>query len=167
MAGVEPRFVPKPRRLRLAWVEEWMSTLAAEMLPYLARHHDVYYVTAGEEIPDAPFAQVLRARRWPVMNLAGFGLSRLVNRLHAEGKIDLALVWASIGFGLGRVPFINLEGTSVWAEIELFAGMFAFSAGSRNVRLVAAGNSNGTTAAPSFSSTVIFAVTVTGAGAAP
>ncbi|HEX5057062.1 MAG TPA: glycosyltransferase family 4 protein, partial [Gammaproteobacteria bacterium] len=28
---------------------------------------------------------------------------------------------ASIGFGLGRVPFINLEGTSVYAEIELFA----------------------------------------------
>jgi glycosyltransferase involved in cell wall biosynthesis len=121
VAGVEPVLVPKPRRLRLAWVEEWMSTLAVEMLPYLARHHDVYYVTAGDEIPDAPFVQVLRARRWPVMNLAGFELSRIVNRLHAEEKIELALVWASIGFGLGHVPFVNLEGTSVWAEIELFA----------------------------------------------
>jgi glycosyltransferase involved in cell wall biosynthesis len=112
---------PMARRLRLAWVEEWMSTLAAEMLPYLARRHDVYYVTAGDEIPDAPFVRVLRARRWRVMNLAGFELSRIVNDLHRDGLIDLALVWASIGFGLGRVPFVNLEGTSVYAEIELFA----------------------------------------------
>ena len=121
MASPAPLTLPQPRRLRLAWVEEWMSSLAAEILPYLARRHDVYYVTAGEAIPDAPFVQVLRARRWPVMNLAGFELSQAVNRLYREGHIDLALVWASIGFGLGRVPFINLEGTSVWAEIELFA----------------------------------------------
>jgi len=121
MASPAAVALPQPRRLRLAWVEEWMSTLAAEMLPYLARRHDVFYVTAGEEVPDAPFAQVLRAHRWPVMNLAGFGLSQIVNGLYRDGRIDLALVWASIGFGLGRVPFINLEGTSVWAEIELFA----------------------------------------------
>jgi glycosyltransferase involved in cell wall biosynthesis len=108
-------------RLRLAWVEEWMSTLAAEMLPYLARHHDVYYVTTGEEVPDAPFIRVIRTPRRPTMNLAGFELSREVNRLYKDGLIDVALVWASIGFGLGKVPFINLEGTSVYAEIELFA----------------------------------------------
>lgn len=108
-------------RLRLAWVEEWMSTLAAEMLPYLAQHHDVYYVTTGEKIPDAPFVRVIRTPRRPSMNLAGFELSREVNRLYREGLIDLALVWASIGFGLGKVPFVNLEGTSVYAEIGLFA----------------------------------------------
>ena len=112
---------PVAPRLRLAWVEEWMSVLAAEVLPYLARRHDVYYVTAGETIPDAEFAGVIRGKRWRYMNLAGFELSRHVNRLHEQGLIDVALVWASIGFGLSRVPFINLEGTSVWAEIELFA----------------------------------------------
>jgi glycosyltransferase involved in cell wall biosynthesis len=108
-------------RLRLAWVEEWMSTLAQEMLPYLAARHEIYYVTAGKEIPRAPFAGVLRARRWRTMNLAGFALSRRVNALYREGRIDGALVWGSIGFGLRGVPFINLEGTSVFAEIELFA----------------------------------------------
>ena len=41
-------------RLRIAWVEEWMSTLAAEILPGLALRHDVTYVTAGEELPAAP-----------------------------------------------------------------------------------------------------------------
>src|SRR5689334_12481422 len=92
------------RRLRLAWVEEWMSVLAERVLPYLARHHDVTYVTAGDAIPNAAFE-----------------LSHRVNQLHRDGLIDLALVWASIGFGLSRVPFINLEGTSVYAEIELFA----------------------------------------------
>src|SRR6266566_5742958 len=111
----------EPRRLRIAWVEEWMSTLAANVLPALARDHDVYYVTAGEEIPQARFAEVIRAKRWSTMNLAGFGLSRRVNQLYRQGLIDMALVWASIGFGLGRVPFINFEGTSVYAEIELFA----------------------------------------------
>jgi len=108
-------------RLRLAWVEEWMSMLAREMLPYLAQRHDIYYVTAGREIPAAPFAGVLRARRWRTMNLAGFELARRVNALYRQRCIDGALVWGSIGFALTRMPFINLEGTSVFAEIELFA----------------------------------------------
>jgi len=112
---------PAGERLRLAWVEEWMSVLAAEVLPYLAQRHDVYYVTAGDAIPDAAFAGVIRGKRWRYMNLAGFELSRHVNRLHRAGLIDVALVWASIGFGLDGVPFVNLEGTSVYAEIELFA----------------------------------------------
>ncbi|HEY3487483.1 MAG TPA: glycosyltransferase family 4 protein [Gammaproteobacteria bacterium] len=110
-----------PPRLRFVWVEEWMSMLAAEVLPYLARHHDVYYVTAGDQIPDAEFVRVVRTKRRPSINLSGFELSREVNRLYRDGLIDVALVWASIGFGIDRVPFINLEGTSVYAEIELFA----------------------------------------------
>ena len=110
-------------RLRIAWVEEWTSTLAREILPDLALRHDVTYVTAGEEQPPAPFVRVIRGRRGRHMNLAGFGLSRQVNRLYAEGRVDLAMVWASIGFGLRRVPFINLEGTSVYAEIGLFASL--------------------------------------------
>ena len=114
---------PAGPRLRIAWVEEWMSTLAREILPDLARRHDVTYVTAGDELPAAGFARVVRGRRGRHMNLAGFGLSRHVNRLYADGRIDLAMVWASIGFGLGRVPFINLEGTSVYAEIGLFASL--------------------------------------------
>jgi glycosyltransferase involved in cell wall biosynthesis len=81
----------------------------------------VYYVSAGDEIPKADFAGVIHAKRYRYMNLAGFELSRAVNKLYREGAIDAALVWASIGFGLGRVPFVNLEGTSVYAEIELFA----------------------------------------------
>jgi glycosyltransferase involved in cell wall biosynthesis len=108
-------------RIRIAWVEEWMSTLAREVLPALAARHEVTYVTTGQEIPDAPFVRVIRGRRLPYMNLAGFELSRHVNRLWREGLIDLAMVWASIGFGLRGVPFINLEGTSVYAEIGLFA----------------------------------------------
>jgi glycosyltransferase involved in cell wall biosynthesis len=112
-------------RLRIAWVEEWMSMLAAEMLPYLARNYEVYYVTTGEEIPDAPFVRVIRTKRRPSMNLSGFELSREVNKLYRDGLIDVVLVWASIGFGLGKVPFINLEGTSVYAEIELFAARVA------------------------------------------
>jgi glycosyltransferase involved in cell wall biosynthesis len=108
-------------RLRLAWVEEWMSALAQEVLPYLAQRHEITYVTAGEEIPDADFVRVIREKRGRHMNVAGFALSRDVNRLYRDGLIDLALVWASIGFALRGVPFINLVGGSVFAEIRLAA----------------------------------------------
>ena len=113
-------------RLRIAWMEEWMSTLAREVLPDLSLKHDITYVTAGEELPDAEFVRVVRGRLWPTMNLAGFELSRRVNRLYRDGQIDLAMVWASIGFALRGVPFINLEGTSVYAEIGLFASRVPF-----------------------------------------
>lgn len=109
------------RPLRIAWVEEWMSTLAREVLPWLSLRHEVTYVTTGDEVPRARFVRVIRGPRRRVMNLAGFDLSRRVNALHRDGLIDLAMVWASIGFGLRGVPFINMEGTSVYAEIGLFA----------------------------------------------
>jgi glycosyltransferase involved in cell wall biosynthesis len=121
---IEPAF--GARRLRLVWVEEWMSMLAGKVLPELAERHHVYYVTAGDEIPQANFVRVIRCKRWRYMNIAGFELSHAVNKLYRDGLIDVALVWASIGFGLGRVPFINLEGTSVYAEIELFASRTPF-----------------------------------------
>ena len=107
-------------RLRIAWVEEWMSSMATALLPELARKHDITYVTAGDAIPKADFHRVVRARRWKWMNVAGFELSRRVNRLYRDGLIDMAVVWASIGFGLRGVPFINLEGGSVYAEILMF-----------------------------------------------
>jgi len=113
---------PADRRpIRIAWVEEWMSTLAREVLPYLSLRHEVTYVTTGDQVPQARFERVIRAPRRDTMNLAGFELSRRVNALYRDGLIDLALVWASIGFGLRGVPFINMEGTSVYAEIGLFA----------------------------------------------
>src|SRR3954451_19634828 len=108
-------------RLRLAWVEEWMSTLGREVLPYLAERHDIVYVTGGEEIPDANFTAVVRGKRWRHINVAGFGLSGHINRLYRDGAIDMALVWASIGFALGKVPFINFIGGSVYSEIRLSA----------------------------------------------
>src|SRR3989442_15234084 len=103
---------PAGPRLRIAWVEEWMSTLAAEILPGLADRHDVTYVTAGEELPAAPFVRVVRGRRRRHMNLAGFGLSKQVNRLYDDGLIDLAMGWGSIGVRLRRVPVLHLRGTA-------------------------------------------------------
>ncbi|MGH9748395.1 MAG: glycosyltransferase family 4 protein [Candidatus Polarisedimenticolia bacterium] len=98
-----------------------MSTLAREVLPHLARRHDVTYVTAGDTIPDADFVRVIRCRRYHHMNLAGFALSRQVDRLHARGLIDLAVVWGSVAFALRRTPFVSFEGTSVYAQIGRFA----------------------------------------------
>lgn len=122
-----------PSRLRIAWVEEWMSSLAAHVLPYLASRHDVHYITAGEQFPKADFVQVIRGKRGRYMNVAGFELSRYVNRLYRAGLIDVAAVWASIGFALGRVPFINLEGGSVYAQIRLAASRRPFHRRIRNL----------------------------------
>lgn len=33
-----------PSRVRVAWMEEWMSSLASHLLPYLAERDDIYYV---------------------------------------------------------------------------------------------------------------------------
>jgi len=97
-----------------------MSSLASHVLPELSRRHEIHYVTAGRETPKAEFAQVVRGRPWKYMNVAGFELSHKVNRLYRDGRIDVAVVWASIGFCLRGVPFVNLEGGSVYKEIRLF-----------------------------------------------
>jgi glycosyltransferase involved in cell wall biosynthesis len=117
---------PAGSAIRIAWMEEWMSTLAREVLPELSRRHRITYVTAGDETPEADFDRVVRCPRRKHMNLSGFGMSSAVNRLHRDGLVDMAMVWASIGFGLRGVPFINLEGTSVYAEIGLFASRSPF-----------------------------------------
>ena len=98
-------------RLRIAWVEEWMSTLAREVLPYLARKHEITYVTAGETIPAANFSRLIRGKRWKYMNVAGFELSRRVNTLYRDGLIDIAVVWSSIGqyFGTGSTALSGKE----------------------------------------------------------
>ncbi len=112
--------------LRIAWVEEWISTLSSRILPGLAQRHEITYVTAGETVPQAPLHRVIRGKRGKYMNLAGFELSRHVNRLYRDGAIDMAVVWASIGFALRRIPFINLEGGSVYAQIRLFQSLRPF-----------------------------------------
>jgi glycosyltransferase involved in cell wall biosynthesis len=114
------RTTMRSARLRIAWVEEWMSSLASHVLPGLAQDIDITYVTAGATVPDAPFQRVVRGVPRKHMNVAGFELSRHVNRLYRDGAIDLAVTWASIGFALGRVPFVNIEGGSVYREILLF-----------------------------------------------
>jgi glycosyltransferase involved in cell wall biosynthesis len=108
------------RRPSIAWVEEWMSWRAFNVLPRLAERFDITYVTTGEEIPPAPFKNVIRLPRWKHMMLAGFSISRCVDRLYRRGAIDLALVYASIGFGIRRTPYIALEGGSTYRELQLF-----------------------------------------------
>jgi glycosyltransferase involved in cell wall biosynthesis len=108
------------RRPSIAWVEEWMSWRAFNVLPLLAQHFDITYVTTGEEIPPAALKRVIRLPRWKHMMLAGFSLSRRVDRLYRRGEIDLALVYASIGFGIRRTPYIALEGGSTYREVQLF-----------------------------------------------
>ncbi len=103
-----------------------MSSLASQVLPYLAENHEITYVTAGDTIPQTHFRQVIVGKRWKYMNIAGFELSHYVNKLYRNGLIDIALIWASIGFGLRRVPFINLNGGSVYAEILLFGSQVPF-----------------------------------------
>jgi glycosyltransferase involved in cell wall biosynthesis len=94
-----------------------MSWRAVNVLPHLAQRFDITYITTGAETPPAAFKTVIRLPAWKHMMLAGFSLSRCVDRLYRRGEIDLALVYASIGFGIRRTPYIALEGGSTYREI--------------------------------------------------
>lgn len=98
-----------------------MSSLAFHVAPHLADHFEVYYVTAGQDVPPADFVGVIRGKRRRYMNVAGFELSRHVNRLYRDRLIDLAVVWSSIGFGLRGMPIVHITGGSVYAQVRLFA----------------------------------------------
>ena len=98
-----------------------MSWRAFNVLPTLAREFDVTYVTTGEEIPPAEFREVAKRPAWRHMQLAGFSLSRCVDELYRRRRIELAVVYASIGFAIRETPFVAIEGGSVYREIKLFA----------------------------------------------
>lgn len=110
-------------RLRIAWVEEWISWWSSNVLPYLAERFDITYVATGHEVPQANFKEVKTFPRWKHMMLAGLGLSRYVDKLYREGKIDLAVVYASIGYALRKTPFLSMEAGSVYKEIQLFSSL--------------------------------------------
>lgn len=98
-----------------------MSWRAFNVLPSLAERYDITYVTTGDEIPPAAFKEVRRFPKWKHMMLAGFSLSKCVDQLFAAGSIDLAVVYASVGFAIRKTPYVALEGGSVYQEIRLFS----------------------------------------------
>jgi len=108
-------------RPAIAWVEEWMSWRAFNILPALAEHFDITYVTTGTEVPPAQFHQVLRFPPWKHMMLAGFTLSRCVDRLYREGRVELAVVYGSVGFAIRSAPFVTIEGGSVYRETQILS----------------------------------------------
>jgi glycosyltransferase involved in cell wall biosynthesis len=100
-----------------------MCWWSSKILPYLAERFDITYVATGKEVPSANFKDVKTFPRWKHMMLAGFGLSKCIDHLYEEGKIDLAVVYASIGFAIRKTPFISMEGGSVYKEIRLFRSL--------------------------------------------
>lgn len=98
-----------------------MSWRAFNVLPALAERFDVTYVTTGDEIPPAKFVAVRKLPKWRYMQFAGFSLSKCVDELHRVGQIDLAVAYGGIGFAIRKVPFVALEGGSVYREIQIFS----------------------------------------------
>src|SRR5215510_2610167 len=111
------------RKPSIAWVEEWMSWRAEKVLPYLAERFDITYISAGNDVPSANFAAIERVRRSKYMMLAGFGLSRRVDELFRAGRIEMAVVYASIGFAIRHAPYISVEGGSVYYQSRLFSSL--------------------------------------------
>ncbi len=110
-------------RPAIAWVEEWMSWRAFNVLPYLAERFDITYVTTGDEVPVAAFREVRRLPKNTHMMVGGFALSRFVDRLYQAGTIRLVVAYGSIGFAIRRAPYIAIEGGSIYRQIQLFSAL--------------------------------------------
>jgi glycosyltransferase involved in cell wall biosynthesis len=111
---------PRPA---IAWVEEWMSWRAFNVLPHLAERFDITYVTTGDEIPPAAFKEIRRFPKKRHMMVGGFTLSRCVDQLYRAGMIQLAVVYASIGFAIRQTPYVAIEGGSVYKQIQLLSSL--------------------------------------------
>ena len=118
-------------RPAIAWVEEWMSWRAYNILPRLAEHFDLTYVTAGDEVPPASFVHVKRFPRPRYMMLAGFRLSNYVDALppvlivRATPKLKEKF-WTTVGRmaastqGVALPPFKKMQDS--FASMRLYCG---------------------------------------------
>jgi glycosyltransferase involved in cell wall biosynthesis len=106
--------------MAIAWIEEWMSWRAYNVLPILAKKFDIIYIACGKEIPSADFKDVYLFPKRKYMNAGGIELSKCANKLYRERKIDFAYTYSNIGFLLRKVPYINLSGLCFFECIKIF-----------------------------------------------
>lgn len=106
--------------MTIAWIEEWMSLRAYYILPILSKKFDIIYVVGGNDIPKANFKEVYRFPRRKLMNLGAIELSSCVNKLYREKKVNFACTYASIGFLLKIIPYVNLLGGCAFENFKVF-----------------------------------------------
>lgn len=95
---------------RFAFTEEWLSLRASKILPYLAREHEIHYITSGVDIPQADFASVklFKFPRYQQQN--SFHIARAAQALFRRDMIDFVVDYSYMGWALQKVPFVEIVG---------------------------------------------------------
>jgi len=109
--------------MAIAWLEEWMSWRAYNILPYLASRFDIVYITSGREIPPAKFKDVIQFPKRRYMNLCGFDFAPVTERLYRQGVIDFACEYSNIGFALSKTPCVHIIGGCYLEDHKILASM--------------------------------------------
>ncbi len=95
---------------RFAFTEEWMSLRASHILPYLARDHEIHYISSGPEKPKAEFASctMFNFPRFQLQNSPRIAIAAW--KLWRSGYIDFVVDYSYMAFLLPQVPFLEIVG---------------------------------------------------------
>ena len=104
-----------------AYLEDKLSMHSRHILPSLAERFRIVLVTTDGQIPDAPYADVIRhpGKRWELQ--CAFQFACTTERLYREGRIAFAYTYNCSGFALRRVPYLHVFGGSFlknWIEYK-------------------------------------------------
>src|SRR5665647_2035198 len=95
---------------RFAFIEEWMSLRASQILPYLAKEHEIHYIASGTDTPPADFASVklFKFPRYQQQN--SLRIAGAARKLYQQGEIDFVVDYSYMAWALRKIPFIEIVG---------------------------------------------------------
>lgn len=95
---------------KFAFTEEWMSLRARNVLPYLAKEHEIHYISSGTDVPPADFSSVrlFKFPRYQQQNSLRIALA--ARKLYQQKKIDFVVDYSYMGWALHKIPFIEIVG---------------------------------------------------------
>jgi glycosyltransferase involved in cell wall biosynthesis len=105
--------------LRIAFLEGSPSLRARHVLPILAKHFRITYITSGDDIPPADYEEVIRFRKAKVFFQNSFWYARAADRLYQQGKIDFVYNYHAIGCFVRKAPQLAFFGGSFAEEFKM------------------------------------------------
>jgi len=110
--------------VRLAFATERISWKAWNILPYLAERFEITLITYSkpEEIPEAKYREVVHVcpRRHEMLPSTAWEMSRHIDRLYKEGRIDFAYVYSSIAYFIRLCPYVNVVNGSFFEDFQIW-----------------------------------------------
>lgn len=95
---------------RFAFTEEWQSLRASNILPYLAKDHEIHYIASGTDIPQANFASVTLFKFPRYQQQNSLRIASAARKLYQQGTIDFVVDYSYMAWALLKIPFIEISG---------------------------------------------------------